>query len=75
MVGTGVLNIAIHVLGSTCTSGGYFRSKKSFLSKIATFGCFGGKMMHDFPYKMQTRLVHKSIPIGLLGCIRLTEED
>ena len=31
MAGTGVLNIAIHVLGSTCTSGGYFRSKKSVL--------------------------------------------
>ena len=41
---------------------GVFRPKKSVLSKIATFGCFWGKMMHDFPYKMQTRLVHKSIP-------------
>ena len=24
--------------------------------------CTAPKMMHDFPYKMQTRLVHKSIP-------------
>ena len=33
MAGTGVPHIVLHVLGSTCTSGGYFRPKKSVLSK------------------------------------------
>ena len=44
MAGTGVLHIVLHVLCLTCTSGGYFRSQKSVLSKIATFGCFGVKI-------------------------------
>ena len=38
MAGIGVLHIVLHVLGSTRTFGGYFRPKKSVLSKIATFG-------------------------------------
>ena len=41
MAGTGVPHIAPHVLGSTHTSGGYFRLKKSVLSKIATFDWLG----------------------------------
>ena len=46
MTGTGFLHIVLHVLCSARTSGGYFRPKKSVLSKIATFGCFGVKISH-----------------------------
>ena len=40
MASTDVPHIVLHVLGSTRASGGYFRPKKSVLSKIAAFGCF-----------------------------------
>ena len=42
MVCTCVPHIALHVLSSTSTSGGYFRPRKSILAKIAFFGCFLG---------------------------------
>ena len=42
MVCTCVPHIALHVLSSTSTSGGYFRPWKSILAKNAIFGCFVG---------------------------------
>ena len=44
MAGTGVPHIVLLVLCSTRTSEGYFRPKKSIVSKIATFSCFGAKI-------------------------------
>ena len=52
MVCTCVLHIALHVLSSTSFSGGYFRPKKSILSKIAVFGCFQGLFLGNVPPRL-----------------------
>ena len=44
IAGACVPHMVLHVLYSTCTSGGYFSAQKLVLSKIGTLGCFRVKI-------------------------------
>ena len=57
MAGIGVPHIVLHVLGSTRTLWGYFRPKKSVLSKIATFGCFWGQMGGSLTWERLVKII------------------
>ena len=64
MVGTGVPYIVLHFLCSIHTSRGYFRSQKSVLSNLATFGCFWVRIGWSLTQKRLVKMIFLHIRLS-----------